>query len=351
MIKFEGLGLKSASDNCRGSLFAYKEPSTDDLGIEYQYQSTEVINRNSTIVCEPIPVFLRRYNISGDVTFSRSLEDDPTASLEIKVPEKLADSLRLALPNGTKVNLFGLAFRTTGFSLELNPEIGFITANIELSGIHAAYGTPSRNPLDTPVEIKSDCKRDGWQSIFSIASRSGAKYRGKPISLFVPKGQSSLATITTRQLFDRAVINNQFLYYSHPEYVEARDWGKTQKHIFDTNNYYRINNKDYGGSGAFSSNQLQLGVEYSNLEARLANIEQITKTEESEITERWIYKNAKSLVDCQTPAIPISVGEQIYILKNPTAEILKNPSLAFDANSFTKTAICIKERNGTEISR
>ena len=147
-------------------------------------------------------------------------------------------------------------------------------------------------------------------------------------------------------------MNGQFIYYSHPERIEARDWGKTKKHIFDLNSYYTIESQVFSGNGyLLPEYKVQLAKEYRNTELNLASIEEIEEENKPKITKRWEFENAKSLVDCQTPAQPLSIGESIYILKNPTTDILRDPTIAFDTGGFTKTAHEITEENGVETAR
>lgn len=259
------------------------------------------------------------------------------------------------MPNGRKVNLFGLAFRINSLNITpVSPESEQIKIELQLSGIHDSYGDPSRSPLDLPTRLKGkDCKNHGWINLSEFAKEVGVNYQGKPIYIYVPRKTSALATTTIRQLLNRAIVNGQFIYYSHPERIEARDWGKTTQHNFDMDSYYSIESHTFNGAGyLIPEYKVQLAKEYRNTEINLSTIEEIEEEEtRNKITTRWEFENAKSLVDCQTPAQPLSIGDEIYILKNPTTDILRDPAIAFDTGNFYKTAHKIKEQNGVELSR
>ncbi len=344
----------SAIKKTKYSLFARKTNLNVKTSLFTTKQALSLTDNTiaTTLLCLPIPLFLKKWNVIGSISISRSLESHPSSGVMFQTCKEYETDIRLTLQNGRIVNLFGLGFRIVDFnSKPVSPESNQIEVQLSLAGIHNSFGNPSRHPLDLPVKLKGEnCDKSGWRSLSNYAKEVGVKYFGKGIYIYVSRSSSPQATTTIRQLLSRAVVNGQFVYYSNPDRVEAKDWGKTTRHNFQ--GYYSIQSDTFSGAGyLLPEEKVQLAVEYSNAEISLSQIEELETEEKDTLFTRWEFENAKSLVDCQTPAEPLVVGENVYILKNPTTDILRDPSIAFDSGGFTKTAHEITEENGLETRR
>ena len=133
------------------SLFAASPP--ERLGTVTTLRQQLLSENLTTQVNLPLPAFLRRWNVTGAIAISRQFQSIPRTSAIFYACAEDECAIRLALPNGKKVNLFGMAFRITSFnSSPIAPESEQIKIELQLSGIHDSYGEPSRNPLDQPSQ-------------------------------------------------------------------------------------------------------------------------------------------------------------------------------------------------------
>ena len=307
-----------------------------------------------------LPPFMKQWNAIGSFTASRSLFGDPSGVIEFIVNADLECSVRTQITKGKKITLFGIGFRVADYSFVLvQPQKKQARLTISFTGEHASYGN-QKNILDTKFKLRGDNNQKvGWQ-MFSTYLTSvkaamlkasfpiqGFKYLGKPIHTYVFESTSSEAASTLRDLLARAVVNKQYIVTSLPDRIEGRTWGKSLIHFFD-DPHHRINSYSAPGEGA-RLGKVQLLREYRNTELILQKPEEVD--EPLEPTFEWKFTNCKSLADLQTPAIPLSVGEDIYILKNPSFNEWRDPTIAFDTNGFFKRGEYIERIGGIEIAK
>ncbi len=307
-----------------------------------------------------IPPFMKKWNATGSVSCSRRLFGDPSATITFIVNADLECQVRTQITKGKKITLFGIGLRISDYSfVPIQPQKKQARLTISFSGEHAAYGN-NKNILDTKFKLRGlDNKKTGWQLFSGYASDvksemqksgfpiQGFKYVGKPIHVYVPRTTSTEATATLRSFLNRAVVNGQYIVTSLPDRIEGRNWGTNLIHFFD-DPHHRINSYSAPGEGAYVG-KVQLLREYRNTELILQPPEDIN--DPLEPTFEWKFFNCKSLADLQSPAKPLSVGEEIYILKNPKFSEWRDVTIAFDTNGFTKRAEYIERIGGTEVSK
>lgn len=324
-------------------------PKTDNPRYRVQFQNEPSLNAiKTTRVKLNIPDFLLKWNARGSIDVTRSLEQHPRATATFSLNRAQECQARITLKRGKLVNLFGISFRITDYSYTpLQEEAKQILLTITLSGEHESYANLSRSKWDLPIYLKGENgEKFGWQSLSDYAKEVGAKYTGKPIYIYVSKSTSTEATTTLRELLNRAIVNEQFVFYSAPNRIEARDWGKTKLHKLK--DHYTIESHAFPGAGTLIG-KVQLLREFRNTELILQKPEDIN--DEIVETQRWEFEGCKSLADMQTPAVPISVGDKISIYKNPSLDALRDPTTCFDTGNFSKKAHLIAETNGVETSR
>lgn len=326
-------------------------PRQLDMSVQTGSEDAETIF--STCI-DPLQIsFLRYLNVDGNVTVNRSFEGHPRVSLSFVICTKDLKNTRLNLLNGTRVNLLGLPLRISSFSVtSLHSDNTQSRIDIQLQGIYAAYGEPSRNPLDCPIRLKNCLKPEAFRSLSSLAFQTGIRILGQDIKIRVPRNTSRDTTTTIRSEFSKRIrVNNAFAYYSNPLGVQAKTWRQSPLHVLNPDKVINIESHNFNGAGSLID-CVQLVKEYRNTELQLDSREATERqNEDNDTTTRWEFENALSFWDCQTPAEPYSVGENVYITKMPSRDILRNPGIAWDVGGFTKTAHKIEERNGVEKRR
>ena len=282
----------------------------------------------------PYPDIFSTFNISGVAEFSRSLQGHPTASMSFYTAVSNEGSVRSLLTISREINLYGMTYVVASLSISrpAKRRTQQIIVTVQLQGKWQSLGSPSRNPLDLAVKLRSLTQKGTYTSVSRLCSANGVSYHGPGLRVAVPNNTSSSASTTPRQeLESRAVVAGGFVYYSHPTAVEVRRWGQTPLHTLRDE---EIINEEI---------EIDLGTEdeYRNTQLNLAS-EKIEEAAGNGVTTRYEYENALTGFEVRSPGK--RRGFALYLDNND----LRDPQNCFDAGGPTKTERMIVEVNGTE---
>ena len=293
--------------------------------------------------------FLERLNIDPDTPFnwSRSFEQIPRITFAAYIClEQKRDYINRYL--GKEVNLFGYCWRINlSFGEISKARSRLLLVNFNLQGVNAAYGG-DRHPLDREIRLNFKCRESSyWVKLSEFAAKSNATTRGTNPWIKVPLATPHTTVTSIRQLATarRARTVGGFIYLSNKG-IEIKKWQTSDVKQLSFERIKQIDSHSLNGTGAIV-NGSRLSYEYRNTELKIAAAEDI----QPGLTIRWEFKGDRTYEGCQLPALPFEVGEEIFIQKNPSKEVLRNPGLAFDNGSQTKEAHKIYELNGVEVYR
>ncbi|MEL6224719.1 MAG: hypothetical protein AAFR31_18970, partial [Cyanobacteria bacterium J06627_8] len=220
-----------------------------------------------------IPSFLREWNISGDISLSRTFEGSPSGSLEFTTASSNARSVRTTLRNGTKVVLFGRGYAVSDIQLSDQGQ-GFIDVSVGLQGAHDIG-------LDTNVLLRTDTST-ATVSLSTLAERAGLDYRGPDIQVPIDREASLKATTTLGQELARARASRGFPFFSNPNSVRIKRWGQTKLHVISDADVMSGAESPlqtaYGGQGNVWKS-FQLSDEYLNRELLLDVVDTVDDAE------------------------------------------------------------------------
>ena len=323
------------------------EVQTSSLNYTYVPLEPELVAIRTTYIDPPYPSFLFQWNVSGTVEINRSLQQHPSASIQLIACQSEEKSIRSSLKNGTEVSLYGVRYFIN--SIEINRlslkefPAGWIEVRLSLLGIYAPRANPSRSPLDKPIRLKSLGASGTEASIQTLAARSGVFYDGADIQIDIPKDTPSSAFTKFREeLEKRSVIYNSFVYYSDPNAVKTKLWGQTTLHNLASSEIVsKVISITAPGHGTLTD-CVGLVEEYRNTVFKLDKSNQ-DKYEADEEICRYEFENAETIGQVSIPFTDASQKLDV--------DQLRDPANCFDNGGKTKTRRKIRERNGVEISR
>lgn len=168
--------------------------------------------------CVDIPDtnLLQSLNCIGDISFDRSFEGFPSATLTIS---GCSTFNWCDYPNGRQYSLFEVDWYQDSIALQPKNN-GFWQATIDLISIHA---NPKFNR-----SVKKECRES--LSVAQLASIVGARYSGSTLPLRIDRAMAYDTSFSFRsELESRAITQNKFVYYSGGS-IETRTWGQTAIH-------------------------------------------------------------------------------------------------------------------------
>ncbi len=306
----------------------------------------------------PYPAVFKQFNVYGSVNITRTILGHPTASFQCTASRPREVELRNTLKNA-EFFLWGIKYFVVSLTIEryslLSKPGNLIDIKVNLTGIHSPKSQPSRSPLDEPVKLSELGNPATVASINKLALASGVRYRGADIKIDVPRETSGGEIVEFRsELESRAVIYGEFVYYSDPNFVTTRPWGRTTKHVLTdaeiVSEKYAINTPGIGTP--IADGTVCLVKEYRNTTLNLdrSNIDKYNPnggdSEGLDEITREEFENTSvedTIEDVQTaPFI-----EDLEALES----ILKDPSSTFDNGGFLKKYRQITERSGIETKR
>ncbi|MGL5077278.1 MAG: hypothetical protein ACRDBG_15830 [Waterburya sp.] len=300
-----------------------------------------------------LPSAFNGWNAIGSIDLQKSFESHPTLKINLEAPLSNKDNILESLRNGTEVYILGMKWLilSTTFT-EHSPQKyrNRLQLSISLVGIHASHGNPNQSKLDEPIRVLKAAsvgkrKYNRWLSVQELANKLGIVYRGSPIYKRITSSTSSEEVTTVRQeIEEKCERHQEFIYYSNPNEVEGRKWGKTTVHYIN-DIYNQSIQKTRSGFGAIVNNT-QLIKEYRNVEWLPDYLE---KTDNEKPIVRWEFRGDDNFIGVQNPSEPVALFEGSYYYRYPSDEILNVPDLTIDNGGRTKEAVKITEWQGTKL--
>jgi hypothetical protein len=219
---------------------------TVGTSIQYRYKLARHsgLTALSNALNEQQPDLFRNWNVSGTVSVSRSLEGQPSGSLEFYIQSGYEASVRSTFTPGEKFIFHGFGYSVNSLKIE-RLRNGLIKASISLGGYW-------ENELDEPVALndaapvtgddaadgatkgseKADNCNRGVVGLGNFARRVGVPLRGVNVSRTVPADTPADATTTLGQeVQSRALGAGAVVRYSDPNAVVIERWAATKHHI------------------------------------------------------------------------------------------------------------------------
>ncbi|MDJ0723744.1 MAG: hypothetical protein QNJ38_01370 [Prochloraceae cyanobacterium] len=305
----------------------------------------------------PYPQILKANNVYGTVRITRTFQGHPTASFQFTASRDREVEIRNTFKDA-EIFLWGMKFFVSNIQIEryslLSNPGNLIEIILSLTGIHASRSQPSRSLADTPIKLGDLGQSATEVSINVLANKSNVSYRGVDIKIDIPKETSTGEIVEFRQeLEGRAYIYNHFVYYSDPDFILTKQWGKTTIHTLAeaeiVSEKYSLSTP--GKGTPITDGTVCLVKEYRNTifnldrgnidkyrsEGNGASLDEIIREEFENTTAE------DTLEDIQTPPTD---GDF-----EATTAALRDPSSTFDNGGVVKKYRRITERNGIETER
>lgn len=262
-IEFNGSGYTPASDllNPRPGEFVFdpyqeaiaiypKESDRLEEGLSVQAVGTAE-GISSDRLQPPFPEIFYKVPLTGELTWSRGLEQHPSGNLTLDATDRNIDAIREAFRNGTELSFYGIGFRVGGYSEERAPideyPAGEWKVSISLGGMWENYTDKSVNLREQTPQVgsaiaysdpacgpgessNSSTTTTSNQITFAqLAARAGAAYDGPELKIKIAGDTPKDATTTLDQeLQPRLRINNAFAFYSGTQAIAARNFYNTR---------------------------------------------------------------------------------------------------------------------------
>ena len=287
---------------------------------------------------------LYEWNATNSVSMSRSLGSEPSYSFSFVACRDRTEEMLRELGNGTEHVLRSDRVLVESLTIEDIERSNQIKVTVDLSHFLASRGNPSQSAIDKPLRLK---QRTGSsyarvRSLSDFARSANVNYSGSNLDIRVPRSTSVTETTTFRELLDsRSLSAKSFVFYN-PNGVELKRWDNTPTHIIST---AEVKSEsivyNYQGHGT-ELNGVKLATEYRNLKVQL-DFEEDARGENEGVTTEWRFENCNSLSELYSP-----VEEVGGFLRQPSADILRNPGINFDVGgSLIKKATKTTYLNGT----
>jgi hypothetical protein len=262
-VEFNGSGYTPASDLLnpqpgefifdpyQNSIAIYpKESDRLEEGLSVQVVGTAE-GVSSDRLQPPFPEIFYKVPLTGELTWSRGLEQHPSGNLTLDATDRNIDAIREAFKNGTELSFYGIGFRVGGYSEERAPideyPAGEWKVSISLGGMWENYTDKSVNLREQTPQVgsaiaysdpacgpgesgNSSTTTTSNQITFAqLAARAGAAYDGPELKIKIAGDTPKDATTTLDQeLQPRLRINNAFAFYSGTQAIAARNFYNTR---------------------------------------------------------------------------------------------------------------------------
>ncbi len=340
-INFRGRTYRSDEFNYNevtgAIIFESEDLNSNDVVLYFIEDPTPVLRAYTG---EQISSLLKSLNIVGSFEIIRRIERHPTLTLQFYEYCDQLNSIEAAFCPGLVKAIKG-NWRILDLTIE-DAGTNQLLVTIQATGLWAPYNSPSRNKLDEPVGLKKNNLK--FRTIGGLAGDVGVPYSGKNIKIRIPRNTSSQEfTTVRRELEERAVIENGFIYYDDPNFVRTLNFGTQTTHIINKSDIYDIQNnpiiRNYVGAGT-EINGVKLSDELRN------TLLQLNFDEEQQAGQvcRYEFINADNLFEVFTPA-----EKKGFALFVPDDQILRDNSRAFDAGGNIKEWLKFTEFNGVPL--
>lgn len=306
--------------------------------IVYKVKRQNLAFRNTRVCNLSVPQFLKDWNVDGSINISHSFQGHPSLSLSFEVYCNQEQQVKIQLCPGTEVFIWQ-RWRIQSVRITQSSNKDNLQVDLDLIGIHAPYGDPSRSLADKPIKL-IEGKYKKYRTLADFAQKAGIQYRGANIKRRISRTTSGKDYTTVRQEIEsRALTAKGFVYYDSSSAIEIRPWGGQATHL--------ISETEVIGNISFSFN----GVEPNKLAHELRNtilnldFDDDEKSQNTGIVERWEFENADSLATVYSAAV-LRNGT----LFAPDPDVLRGINAVFDNGGTTKTARKFTEYNGVPLS-
>ena len=208
----------------------------------------------STRILPPFPEIFYKIPLTGELSWSRGLEQHPSGSLELDATNANIAAIRAAFKPGTELSFYGIGFRVNSLDRVRAPineyPAGQWKVSIALGGRHENYAAK-------PVSIRGEVVPAGSAIAYSdpacvgessgstttppkksvsfaeLATRAGTAYTGPELTIKIaPDTPRDATTTLDEQLTPRLRVNNCFAFYSDPNAIAARNFYQTKLWTF-----------------------------------------------------------------------------------------------------------------------
>jgi len=298
-------------------------------------------------ILPPYPNFLTEWNCVGELNINRSFQSHPTVSLAFytTTPES---TIRQTLKKGSIHRFYGMDYEITNLTITRNSadKSGNIyQRKVEVSFEGIWYNKANnRSPLDENIYIKDYVSGSNEVSFNSLCLAKNVSYTGDRITIKVDATIDPETVLTIRNEFEsRAIVNNQFVYYSHPDYIWAKTYPYAKfNYLFKTD----LKEKEYAvqlsGTGAFVGD-VQLTKEYRNTELQFAT-EEVADQDTSQQLVLYTFENARDLADVLSWQEKELKNGAFYIINNELR--FQDNAMNWDSGGLTKSVTRTVYRNG-----
>ncbi|MGC8711055.1 MAG: hypothetical protein ACP5RH_01560 [Leptodesmis sp.] len=270
----------------------------------------------------PFPGFYSQWNVEVQVDFQRSFEQPPSATIRITTIEDKRQQILDAFRNKTFVQIYDMGFQVDNTKFKHLPPGTYpdrwVEIEIRLTGAHQykLEEVPVKLLAAVPADQQRSPKK--YVPIANFCKLAGLNYTGVPLTVVLPQDTAYDASNTVGSILTEHVrLGEAFVYYSNPNAIETRKFGKTKVHYLSEADILSECNYSYPGK-EFIYQNCQLSEVYKNTEMTL----QYTQGED-QIYPRTICK------PLQDPSIPPD---------NVTE--LRDGNLCFDQGGPTKEQVC-----------
>lgn len=270
----------------------------------------------------PFPDFYSRWNVEAQISFQRSFEQPPTCTITIATPENNRQAILDAFRNKTFVQIYDMGFSVDSTKFKhLPPQLypdRWVEIEIQLTGAHQykLEKVPVKLLAAAPPDQQTSPKK--FVPISNFCLLAGLNYTGVPLTIVLPQDVAYDASSTIASLLQEHVrLGEAFIYYSNPNAIETRKFGKTKVHYLSEADI--LSELDYSYPGKeFIYQNCQLASVLKNQELAL----QYTQGE--------------------NPVYPRTICEPLDDPRIPPGNILelRDGNLCFDQGGPTKKQIC-----------
>ncbi len=326
----------------------------NSIVVNYLSSSYPVGQTPTNYIPPPYNSLFTRYNISGNLSFTKTLQGHPTMTIQGVTPLSNLSTIENVFMNGNEFQIENTGYRVNGLTLveesKTKQEGEWLFFSVSFTGKWAARGNTGRNPLDDAIKV-TPLKVNDRVFFSRLCSARGVAYLGSPITIAVEADSKGQSTTIRSELEARAIKNGQFVYYSNPNAIEARNWAnQTVHYLSDADILSEDIKKEYRGQGALFQG-VPLSDEFRNtvvdFEESTKKLEESEEIGGSERLRLYVYENASSRQQVTRATVTRS-GTFAYKLPE---EVLREPSSCWNAGGFTKSFTLKTLLNGKEIDK
>jgi hypothetical protein len=328
------------------ALTLYVQPGQNlqGLSVSYtgSYDSLDFIYTDE--VQYALPPILQGLTVEGEITISRSFEQEPTASFKLVALASDEATLKNLLRPRTEITLGGI-----GFAIAQPPQIselprsqypeGLIRVSVSLvSKWKWALQEPIRVQQSRPIINGMTCQqkqRPFFLSAKTIAFRLGIALRNIDAAIRYEGGTGFDVTTTLSEALQPGYtrLEEKFVYYSASDAIEGRRFGNTQVHTIVDAEIIGGIEKSFGSDDGSMDDPLEyqgvwLKDVYRNRQLSLQNWSNGSENEEGE--------RIAVVTSYEPPFDPAIVPEELQNLNSVTARLDKS-SYSWDNGGPTRS--------------